>query len=95
MECIKMTTQKEMSRINDLVETIEKHGPISNVQLVIRSRIGISYFEKLRPFLLEIYPHKVRYNKSTKLWHTIKSEQIENNESENSSKTADSGTKND
>jgi hypothetical protein len=71
-----MTTQKELSRINRLVEIILKEGTISKVQLVMKSGISISYYEKLKPFIEEIYPHKVRYDKITKNWLAIKSEEI-------------------
>lgn len=72
----KMTTQKEMSRINKLVEIIEKEGSINKVHLVMNSGISISYYEKLKPFLEEIFPHKVRYDKETKTWYAIKQEQV-------------------
>ena len=75
-----MTTQKEMSRINRLVETIQKNGPISNIGLVMKSGISISYFEKLRPYLKEIYNHKVRYDKETKTWRSITQEELESDE---------------
>lgn len=61
-----MTTRKEMSRLNELLRIIQKEGRISKVQLVIQARIGISYFDKLRPFLLELYGDYVRYDKDTK-----------------------------
>ena len=72
-----MTTQKEMSRINRMVQIIQKEGTISKVQLVMRSGISISYYEKLRPFLEEIYPHKIQYDKFTKSWRAVKPEDIE------------------
>lgn len=63
-----MTTQKEMSRINRLVEIIEKKGTISKIQLVMDSGISISYYEKLKPFMEKICYHKVRYDNVTKNW---------------------------
>lgn len=66
-----MTTQKEMSRINRMVQIIQKAGAISKVQLVMQTGISISYYEKLRPFMEEIYPHKIRYDKETKTWQAI------------------------
>ena len=72
----KMTTQKEMSRINKLVEIIEKEGSINKVQIVMKSGISLSYYEKLKPFLEELFPHRIRYDKETKTWHTIKQEQV-------------------
>jgi len=74
-----MTTQKEMSRINRIVEIIEKEGVISKVQLVMKSQISISYYEKLKPFIEEIYPHRVRYDRITKNWEAVKREDIDEN----------------
>lgn len=71
-----MTTQKEMSKINKLVDIIQKEGVISKVRLVMKSGISLSYYEKLKPFVEEIYPHKVRYDKGTKTWHRMDSEEI-------------------
>lgn len=72
----KMTSQREMSKINKILEIILQEGVISKVQLIMRSGISISYFEKLKPFLEEIYQHKVQYDKSMKVWRAIKSEDI-------------------
>lgn len=72
-----MTTQKEMSKINKMVEIIQKEGVISKVQLIMRSGISISYYEKLKPFMEEIYPHKVQYDKSSKNWRAIRTIEIE------------------
>jgi len=66
-----MTTQSEMTKINRLMEIIEKEKVISKVRLVMQSRISISYYEKLKPFLEELYRHKVRYDKSDKMWRAI------------------------
>lgn len=71
-----MTTQKEMSKINKLVEIILREGAITKIRLIMISGISISYYEKLKPFLEEIYPHKVQYDKTTKIWHVVKQEEI-------------------
>lgn len=76
MRRIKMTTSKEMRKINKLLEIIRREGSIGKVQLVMKSGISISYYEKLKPFLEEIYPYLVRYDKETKVWHFIKHEEI-------------------
>lgn len=73
---ILLTTRKEMSKINRLYETIQKEKKISKVHLVMQSGISISYFEKLRPFLLEIYSHSIIYDKDDKLFIAIKNEPI-------------------
>ena len=71
-----MTTRKELSKINKLVEIIQKEKVISKVRLVMNSGISISYYEKLRPFIEEIYPHKVRYDKETKTWNALTYEEV-------------------
>ena len=71
-----MTTRKEMTKINRLVEIIQKNKTISKVQLVMASGFSISYFEKLRPFLLEIYQHKIEYDPIDKLFKYTEVEEI-------------------
>lgn len=71
-----MTTQKEMRKINKLREIILKEGTIGKVQLVMRSGISISYYEKLKPFLEEIYQHDIQYDKNTRVWKSIPREEI-------------------
>jgi hypothetical protein len=66
-----MTTQKEMRRINKLLEVIQKEGKIGKIRLIMQSGISISYYEKLRPFLEEIYSHKVQYDMNTKMWCSL------------------------
>lgn len=73
-----MTTQKELSRINKMVTIIQKEQAISKVRLVMMSGISISYYEKLKPFMEEIYQHKIRYDKETKIWKLC---DLENKES--------------
>jgi len=72
-----MTTQKEMRKIYRLMEVIQKEKRIGKVQLIMRSGISISYYEKLKPFLEEIYPHKVQYDKLTRTWHAIIQENLD------------------
>lgn len=72
-----MTSKKEMVKINSLVEIIQREGKISKVQLVMKSRISISYYEKLKPYMEEICYHKVRYDNTTKNWMVVKGEDIE------------------
>ena len=65
-----------MSKINRMVEIIQKEGVISKVRLVMNSRISISYYEKLKPFMEELYQHKVQYDKSMRVWRAIKQENV-------------------
>ena len=60
-----LTTRKEMSRINRLVEIIQKNKKISRVDLIMASGISISYFDKLKPFMLSIYQEQIRYENGT------------------------------
>lgn len=73
---IKMTTKKELQRINLLLEIIEKAGKIGKIQLIMDSGISISYYEKLKPFLEEIYHYRVQYDRNSKMWYSIKSESV-------------------
>jgi len=59
-----------------MVEIIQKENVISKVQLVMRSGISISYYEKLKPFMEELYQHKIRYDISMKVWRAIKQKEI-------------------
>ena len=63
-----MTTRKEMTKINRLLEIIKANGKIDRVALVMASGMSISYFNNLKPFLLEIYKHKVEYDPMDKLF---------------------------
>ena len=72
-----MTTSREMSKINKLLEIIKKEGPISKVRLVMMSGISLSYYEKLKPFLEEIYSYAVQYDKSTKTWRFVNSDDLD------------------
>lgn len=76
MLCYVMTTRKEMSRMNRMVETIKKEKRISKVQLVMKSGISISYYEKLKPFIEELFAHSIRYNRDDKVWESIESEPL-------------------
>jgi len=71
-----MTTRMEMTKINRLMETVKKEKNISKVHLVMQSGLSISYFEKLRPFLLEIYSHNIRYDKQERLFKWIESVKV-------------------
>jgi len=71
-----MTTQREMSKINRMVEMIQKEGVISKVRLIMNSSISISYYEKLKPFMEELYHHKVQYDKSMRVWRAINQEVV-------------------
>ncbi|MBS3923314.1 MAG: hypothetical protein KGZ37_09245 [Nitrosarchaeum sp.] len=66
-----MTSQKELSKINRMVKIIEDAKVISKVQLVMRSGLSISYYEKLKPYMEEIYSHKIKYDRSEKVWRSI------------------------
>jgi len=60
-----MTTRKEMTRINRLVEIIQKNKKISRVELIMKSGMSISYFDKLKPFMLMIYGEQILYENGT------------------------------
>ena len=66
-----VTTRKEMSRMNKMVEIIRKEKKISKVQLVMKSGISISYYEKLKPYMEELFQHSIRFDKDLKCWIAI------------------------
>ena len=71
-----MTTRKEMSRLNEMLAIIQKEKQISKVQLVLKARIGISYFDKLRPFLLELYGDYITYDKDAKVFRSLQDAKV-------------------
>ena len=73
-----MTTQREMSKINRLKEIILREKRISKVRLVMTSGISNSYYEKLKPYLEELFSHSIRYEKETKTWNAIEQEDVPN-----------------
>jgi len=72
-----MTTRKEMSKINKLRDIIRKNKKIGKVQLVMASGMSISYFNNIRPFLLEIYQHEIEYDPIDKLFKYHRIEKVE------------------
>lgn len=75
MICYDMTTQKEMSKINRMMEIVKKNGRIDKFNLVMQSGLSISYYEKLKPFMERIYSHNVSYDKETQTWIWIRAEE--------------------
>ena len=52
-----------------MLKTIEAEGTIRNIDLAMRTPISISYFEKLKPYLIDLYAHKITYDKSSKTFN--------------------------
>jgi len=69
-----MTTQREMHRINKLLRIILKEKNITKVDLVMKSGMSISYYERLRPFLARIYEERIQYDKTTGTWSVTEEE---------------------
>jgi len=42
------------------------------------SGISNSYYEKLKPYLEELFSHSLRYEKETKTWNAIEQEDVPN-----------------
>ena len=72
-----MTSNREMSKIRKMVQIILKAGTISKVRLVMNSGISISYYDKLKPFMEELFEDKIRYDKELKIWISIEAESNE------------------
>lgn len=71
-----MTSRGEMKRMNRLVDIIRKNGSINKIQLVIVSGISNSYYEKLKPYMLEMF-HDLSYDRTTQIWSVIKMEDLD------------------
>ena len=71
-----MTSRGEMRNINRLVDIIRKNGSINKIQLVIAAHISNSSYEKLKPYIEAMF-HDIEYDRSTKMWRVIESEQID------------------
>ena len=66
-----MASRHDMNRLNELVKIIQADGPITKVGLVMKARMSISLFDKLRPFLVEVHQDKVQWDSDTKLWKSL------------------------
>ena len=72
-----MASQKEMRKMDRMVRIIEQERVITKVQLVMKAMISISYYEKLKPFMEELYAHRIQYDKHTTTWRTIRNKELE------------------
>ncbi len=72
-----LTTRKEMSKMSRMVDLIRANKKISKVQLVIQTHISISYYEKLKPFMEELFSQSIRYNSVDRMWESIEVETVE------------------
>ena len=73
-----LTSQKEMQKINSLRNIILREKSISKVRLVMEAKISISYYDKLKPFLEEIYSYEIQYDKGSKNWLVMVSDESNN-----------------
>ena len=72
-----LTTRKEMSKMSRMVDLIRKNKKITKVHLVIQTHISISSYEKLKPFMEELFAQSVRYNSVDRMWEAIEAETVE------------------
>jgi len=70
-----MTSRGEMININRLVSIIRKNGSINKIQLVLAAHISNSSYEKLKPYIEAMF-HDIEYDRSTKTWRVIETEEI-------------------
>ena len=63
-----MASQFDMSKMTNLVNIIQEHKRIGRVDLVMKASISISSYDKIKPYLQELFKHKVRYEKASKEW---------------------------
>jgi len=72
-----MVTKGEINYLSSLVRIIRDSKSISTVNLVLQSRKSLSYFEKMRKFLVALYLD-IEYDREKKLWIANESENISN-----------------
>lgn len=70
-----MASKADISNINRLLGIIRKESAIDKYNLVMKSGLSISTYDKLKPFLESVYKHNVEYDRKTKIWKWL--EQIE------------------
>lgn len=70
-----MTTRGEMRKMSHMVNIIREEGRIGKIQLVIRSGISNSYYEKLRPYMEAMFTD-IEYDRGTKTWRAVKVEDV-------------------
>jgi len=70
-----MTSRGEMININRLVSIIRKNGSINKIQLVLAAHISNSSYEKLKPYIEAMF-HDIVYDRRTKTWRVIETEEI-------------------
>lgn len=62
----------DMKNANRLLNIIKKAEAINKYNLILQSEMSISVYDKLKPFLLHIWPNSVSYNTKTKIWTWLK-----------------------
>ncbi len=63
-----MTSRREMRILNDMRNLIVKEGAINKYDLMIRSEISVSYYDKLSPILQHLYGPRIEYDRRSKNW---------------------------
>ena len=71
-----MASQVDMMNMNKIVDVIRDKKRASHIDVVMMSGLSISVYEKLRPYVTQLFIHKVRYNKPEKMWEWIEDTKI-------------------
>ena len=66
-----MASKKDMKKMNAMVAEIKKSKSIDRIQLVMRTGISVSTYDKLRPYMAEIFKHSVAYDATEKTWRSL------------------------
>jgi len=70
-----MVSSKEMSRMTYMVQLVRKNKIMSRRQLILASKVSISYTEKLLPYLPELFTDIV-YDKPTLTYQALQTEEV-------------------
>jgi len=70
------TESKERTVINRAIQLIKAQSPISRHKLNFQLNITTKYYERLHPFIADVFENVVEYDKLTKLWRYIESDDV-------------------
>lgn len=64
-------TINEKIKIKEIIDIIQENSPVSTVQTILKSRISVLYFEKLKPLVIKRSNDMVQYDEEEGLWYYV------------------------
>lgn len=62
-----MVSKKEMRMLQTMHSLIKEEAPISKIEVILRTSVSITYYDKLKPFLVHLYKD-IAYDTKTHNW---------------------------